>query len=117
MRLSGKLIYNTNKHKKPQVVLHDLRFTFLVREMGLEPTRQRHTHLKRACLPIPALSHILCRLSFSTTDYVIISQQYSFVKGFCKISQKKFLRIENHKNLGFGARKILQILRLYSIIK
>ena len=30
----------------------------LVREMGLEPTRQRHTHLKRACLPIPALSHI-----------------------------------------------------------
>ena len=88
MRLSGKLIYN--KHKKPQVVLHDLRFTFLVREMGLEPTRQRHTHLKRACLPIPALSHILCRLSFSTTDYVIISQQYSFVKGFCKISQKNF---------------------------
>ena len=31
---------------------------YLVREMGLEPTRQRHTHLKRACLPIPALSHI-----------------------------------------------------------
>ena len=30
----------------------------LVREMGLEPTRHRHTHLKRACLPIPALSHI-----------------------------------------------------------
>ena len=29
----------------------------LVREMGLEPTRQRHTHLKRACLPIPALPH------------------------------------------------------------
>ena len=29
----------------------------LVREMGLEPTRHRHTHLKRACLPIPALPH------------------------------------------------------------
>ena len=24
---------------------------FLVREMGLEPTRRNHTHLKRACLP------------------------------------------------------------------
>ena len=31
---------------------------FLVREMGLEPIRRRHTHLKRACLPIPALAHI-----------------------------------------------------------
>ena len=30
----------------------------LVRETGLEPVRLRHTHLKRACLPIPALSHI-----------------------------------------------------------
>ena len=25
--------------------------SFLVREMGLEPTRHNHTHLKRACLP------------------------------------------------------------------
>ena len=30
----------------------------LVRKMGLEPTRHRHTHLKRACLPIPALPQI-----------------------------------------------------------
>ena len=30
----------------------------LVREMGLEPIRRRHTHLKRACLPIPALAHM-----------------------------------------------------------
>ena len=29
----------------------------MVREMGLEPIRQRHTPLKRACLPIPALAH------------------------------------------------------------
>ena len=28
----------------------------LVRETGLEPVRQRHTPLKRACLPIPALA-------------------------------------------------------------
>ena len=49
----------------------------LVREMGLEPTRQRHTHLKRACLPIPALSHIFltCLISqllyYSTADIYI----------------------------------------------
>ena len=34
----------------------------LVREMGLEPTRRKHTHLKRACLPVPALSQIICWL-------------------------------------------------------
>ena len=31
----------------------------MVRVMGLEPIRQRHTPLKRACLPIPALPHLL----------------------------------------------------------
>ena len=31
----------------------------MVREMGLEPIRRRHTHLKRACLPIPALAHMV----------------------------------------------------------
>ena len=30
----------------------------LVRSTGLEPVRQRHTPLKRACLPIPAHSHM-----------------------------------------------------------
>ena len=40
----------------------------LVRKMGLEPTRHRHTHLKRACLPIPALPQIAfdCKKDFST---------------------------------------------------
>ena len=33
-------------------------FQKMVRETGLEPVRQRHTHLKRACLPVPAFSHI-----------------------------------------------------------
>ena len=42
----------TKKKKTPKGV-----FFFLVRKMGLEPTRHRHTHLKRACLPIPALPH------------------------------------------------------------
>ena len=31
---------------------------FLVRETGLEPVRHKHTHLKRACLPVPALAQI-----------------------------------------------------------
>ena len=34
-----------------------IRTLVMVRKMGLEPTRHRHTHLKRACLPIPALPH------------------------------------------------------------
>ena len=36
--------------------------------MGLEPTRHRHTHLKRACLPIPALPQIAfdCKKDSST---------------------------------------------------
>ena len=28
----------------------------VVRETGLEPVRHKHTPLKRACLPIPALA-------------------------------------------------------------
>ena len=35
-------------HKKTR---YPMGIWFLVREMGLEPTRRRHTHLKRACLP------------------------------------------------------------------
>ena len=50
----------------------------LVREMGLEPTRQRHTHLKRACLPIPAHS----QMSPSTGDLFIIA--------FCSILSRAF---------------------------
>lgn len=40
----------------------------LVRKMGLEPTRHKHTHLKRACLPIPALPQIAfdCKKDSST---------------------------------------------------
>ena len=33
----------------------------MVRQTGLEPVRQGHTPLKRACLPVPALPH-LCYL-------------------------------------------------------
>ena len=36
--------------------LNAIRTLVMVRETGLEPVRQRHTHLKRACLPVPALA-------------------------------------------------------------
>jgi len=46
---------NSFAHKNKKDVLLDI-FFVLVRETGLEPVRQRHTPLKRACLPIPALA-------------------------------------------------------------
>ena len=52
--------YVLGKKKNPRNRLSKpfLRLIFLVRVTGLEPVRQRHTPLKRACLPIPAHSHI-----------------------------------------------------------
>ncbi len=38
---------------------------FLVREMGLEPTRRNHTHLKRACLPFQHSRNCLYIISVS----------------------------------------------------
>lgn len=55
----------------------------LVREMGLEPTRQRHTHLKRACLPIPALPLV------ALTARDILAQTPRKSQGFCR---KKILQ-------------------------
>ena len=49
-----------------------------MRETGLEPVRQMHTHLKRACLPVPALAQM---------NIVIISPDRLFVnKNFGEIS-------------------------------
>ena len=45
---------------------------FLVREMGLEPTRHNHTHLKRACLPF----------QHSRKRPAIVSQLWRFVNSF-----------------------------------
>lgn len=49
--------------RKPIIRTHPLSeegsdYMGLVRETGLEPVRRRHTHLKRACLPVPALAQI-----------------------------------------------------------
>ena len=58
--------------------------------MGLEPIRQRHTPLKRACLPIPALprSHILSRFGSVLPDDDI---HYITAKNVCQgFFEKKF---------------------------
>ena len=47
----------------------------LVREMGLEPIRRRHTHLKRACLPIPALA---LNVYYYIHDDSVCQQFFSF---------------------------------------
>lgn len=58
----------------------------LVRKMGLEPTRHGHTHLKRACLPIPAHSHI--HLCCHATAINIIWNCNAFVKAYFKNNSK-----------------------------
>ena len=50
----------------------------LVRVMGLEPIRRGHTPLKRACLPIPAHSHIVRIFQRS----IIISFLYFLVNSY-----------------------------------
>ena len=62
----------------------------LVRVTGLEPVRQRHTPLKRACLPIPAHSHIKlgCNLGHNANYYIIC---FSICQLFFCIFLKYFL--------------------------
>ena len=45
----------------------------MVRVTGLEPVRQRHTPLKRACLPIPALPHNV--LFYLTLRFLLLLTQ------------------------------------------
>ena len=66
--------------------------SILVRAVGLEPTRHKHTPLKRACLPIPACSHIkLSTIAAMTDDFVIISPFRTCVNTFFKKSRRNFL--------------------------
>ena len=74
----------------------------LVRVTGLEPVRQRHTHLKRACLPIPAHSHTfhgVCKLLCHENE-----NDYITGKDKCQLDlQKNFLiggiRSKSHEKL------------------
>ncbi len=63
--------------RNPQTTyLRSLRTLKLVRVMGLEPIRQRHTPLKRACLPIPAHSHLTTLLLY----HILIDLSRAFFK-------------------------------------
>ena len=87
--------------------------------MGLEPIRQRHTPLKRACLPIPALPHLLswCRFgvfcSLPDDDIYYSIQQYicqAFFQIFLRFFQLFFGEPKNDvpargfENSEFGMR-------------
>ena len=87
-----------------------------MRAVGLEPTRHKHTPLKRACLPIPA-----CSLIASTKR--IISLKQPFVNLFFKIFSVYIFHINAHKNYHALMIKIhkdffnFYIFQLYLIFK
>ena len=61
--------------------------------MGLEPIRQRHTPLKRACLPIPALPHLLSCCRFGV--FCLLPDDdiyYSIQQYICQAFFQIFLR-------------------------
>ena len=89
----------------------------LVREMGLEPTRRNHTHLKRACLPfqhsrkchsiIPQQVHFVNRIFPSPTTKCPVSQTMVFhiwIHILHKFSVFSTLQHRFHKS-----RKFLQV--------
>ena len=91
---------NKQKSSKP------FQLTALVRVMGLEPIRQRHTPLKRACLPIPALPHLLscCRIGvfcpLPDDDIYYSIQQYicqAFFQIFLRFFSTFFQRLEKRR--------------------
>ena len=75
LRLQVPSIYFSKQKKSTKVL-----FFVLVRVMGLEPIRRRHTPLKRACLPVPAHSHI--QLSLNTFNS--IAEKKHIVNTFIK---------------------------------
>ena len=61
----------------------------LVRAVGLEPTRHKHTPLKRACLPIPACSHICFLIKTPQKSWPIY---YTCQVVFCQDFFSNFLK-------------------------
>ena len=61
----------------------------LVRAVGLEPTRHKHTPLKRACLPIPACSHICFLIKTPQKSWLIY---YTCQVMFCQDFFSNFLK-------------------------
>ena len=60
-------------YKKNKALIYK---ALMVRETGLEPVRQRHTPLKRACLPIPALSRL--RMTLYQMAVTLSTPNFSF---------------------------------------
>ena len=79
-----KKMQNVGKKKSSVLIQLSgwLRTLDMVRVTGLEPVRQRHTPLKRACLPIPAHSHLLYCLLDCKKYYIKCSRicQYLILK-------------------------------------
>ena len=91
------------KQKVPLPHSHAIRAPCLVRKMGLEPTRHGHTHLKRACLPIPALPQITGRTSVANG---ILAQMPAKCKGFCKKSfVEQVVGKDSAKKLPYSPKK------------
>ena len=63
--------------------------SFLVREMGLEPTRHNHTHLKRACLPF---QHSRKCLNIITVPHSFVNNIFPASCNF-RLSLIKYLHI------------------------
>ena len=82
----------------------------LVRQTGLEPVRQGHTPLKRACLPVPALPHICCVLKLSL---FIISLLRQFVKCFFKKTFCFFLFLQKAIHIELSLLFPLQVVAAY----
>ena len=73
--------------------LHTVRrYAILVRAVGLEPTRHKHTPLKRACLPIPAHSHFFNARVLYQTKAAVSTPKMQFFKIFFyfALSRPKF---------------------------
>ena len=53
---------------------------------GLEPSSQRHTHLKRTCIPIPSPQHITIQI-YRFADQ--LQERFVFLKGVSISSKQK----------------------------
>ena len=80
--------------------------------MGLEPIRLRHTPLKRACLPIPALPHFQFCFRFiqATSLYyqTLIEMSMLFLKFFAVFSVLFFAEFKNP-----FAMRFIRVYRLF----
>lgn len=80
--------------------------------MGLEPIRQRHTPLKRACLPIPALPHIVCSLRRYSLYHIKACLSRLFLQFFRKNFEKRNTARGNRAVLTLCFRRVELLCKL-----